>query len=364
MSAQSVHGRAPDLAGRLRELRVSGFPGVKITQRALGQALGGGKPISAPLISSWEKGLAAPTEQWIDAYASFFATSRSAEGGSLRLLRETELRPEELAARDRLRSELTKLRVEAMRSGEAEKPDPWRALGGSWHFADGMPVRIVTSQVPKDQLRSEATPTHPTLAYGKLYSYGNIDALFELHGHIRAANPQSDVRILKDEDIKPDDLSGHLVVLGGVDWNPLTRRLQDHWRLSVPIRQVSTGDDPAKACFDVETGQAAGQYYAELSDEGELLSDVGQFLRAPSPFNRRRTLTVCNALFGLGVYGVVRALTDKGFRQRNEGFLHDQFEGGDAYSILMRIDVVQANEVVTPDWTNPDSLLHEWPERS
>jgi hypothetical protein len=314
------------------------------------------------LISSWEKGAAVPTKKWIAAYATFFATSRSVESGSFRLLRDEELDSEERATRDALHRELTKLRVEALRSADSQVPDLRRALGGFWHFADGGPVRIVNGEVPEDQRNPDATPTHPTLTYGKLYSYSNLDALFELHGHIRAANPRSDVRVLKDRDIQPDDLSAHLVVLGGIDWNPLTGRLQEDRRLSLPLRQISTGEDPAKAYFEVASAEEAFVHRPELSADRELLSDVGYFLRTPNPYNRRRTLTLCNGLFSLGTYGVVRSLTDARFRDRNEEFLRARFSGSDTFSVLMRIDIIQSDEVVTPDWTDSATRLHEWPE--
>jgi len=363
VTAQPISG-ALQLAARLKELRESKFAGVRITQRALGKVLGREKTLSAPLISSWEKGAAVPTKRWVAAYATFFATSRSVEGGLFRLLRDEELDSEERAARDALHRELSKLRNEALRSADAHVLDLRRALGGSWHFADGGPVRIVNGEVPESQRNPEATPTHPTLTYGKLYSYSNVDALFELHGHIRAANPRSDVRVLKDIEVKPDDLSAHLVVLGGIDWNPLTERLQNDRRLATPVRQKSTGKDPAKAYFEVKSGDDVFVYRPELSDDRELLSDVGHFLRTPSPYNRRRTLTLCNGLFSLGTYGVVRTLTDARFRDRNEEFLRDRFSEGNTFSVLMRIDVVQSNEVVTPDWNDPATRLHEWPEVS
>ena len=362
MTARPTSGAALELAARLKELRETKFAGVRITQRALGRALGGDKTLSAQLISSWEKGAAVPTKKWITAYASFFATSRSVEGGSFRLLREEELDSEERAARDALHRELTKLRTDALRSADSQVPDLKRALGGSWHFADGGPVRIVCAGLPEDQVRPEADPAHPTLAHGKLYSYASIDALFELHGHIRAANPQCDVRVLTDGDVQPDDLSAHLVVLGGIDWNPLTNRLQEERRLSLPVRQISTGEDPAKAYFEVTSGEEVFVHGPELSADRELLSDVGYFLRTPNPYNRRRTLTLCNGLFSSGTFGVVRALTDARFRDRNEDFLRTRFSGSNTFSVLMRIDIVQGYEVVTPDWTDATTLLHVWPE--
>ncbi|HEX6338291.1 MAG TPA: hypothetical protein VFZ85_15115 [Jiangellaceae bacterium] len=359
MTAPTITSSAIDLASRLRELRESTFGGITITQRALGRAFGGNKPLSAPLISTWEKGTAVPTKKWIAAYATFFATKRSVESGSFRLLHEEELTEGERSERAVLEQELLSLRERSVRRQEARPPDdPRRALDGPWYFRDGKPVRIVCAERPTDQVNPEATPAHPSLAHGELYSFGSIDALFELFGHIRAANPRLEVRVVKESDLERDDFSCHLVVLGGVDWNPLMR-IQE--RLRVPVRQVSTGDDPAKAYFEVGAGDTLQQHHPDLTNERELISDVGLFLRAPSPFNRRRTLTICAGLFSLGTYGVVRALTDERFHERNEQYLLERFAGSDTYSIVMRVDVLNGDEALTPDWTDPFTRLHEWP---
>lgn len=359
MTAPTITSSAIDLSSRLRELRESRFRGITITQRALGRAFGGNKPLSAPLISTWEKGTAVPTKKWIAAYATFFATKRSVEGGSFRLLREEDLTEGERSERAVLEQELLSLRERSVRRQEIRPPDdPRRALDGLWYFRDGKPVRIVCAERPTDQVNPEATPTHPSLTHGELYSFGSIDALFELFGHIRAANPRLEVRVVKESDLERDDLSCHLVVLGDVDWNPLMR-IQE--RLRVPVRQVSTGDDPAKAYFEVGAGDTLQQHHPDLTNERELISDVGLFLRAPSPFNRRRTLTICAGLFSLGTYGVVRALTDERFHERNEQYLLERFAGSDTYSIVMRVDVLNGDEALTPDWTDPFARLHEWP---
>ncbi|HEX6195732.1 MAG TPA: helix-turn-helix transcriptional regulator [Jiangellaceae bacterium] len=344
------------LARRLQQLREEQWD-VHVTQRALAKALG----VSEALISSWEnqREPVTPPRRRLTEYATFFATRRSIEGRGSKLLPVGDLDRDERATRDELLKELTALREKAVRA-EAS-PHRVSALGGSWHFADGGPVRIVCAELPKAQLNSEITPTHPTLAYGELYSFGNIDALFELHGHIRAANPRSDVQIFKESKLHRDDFAAHLVVLGGVDWNHLTRRLQDDSRLGIPVRQVSPGDDPAKACFETGSGKEVQQHWATVRD-GELLSDVGQFVRTPNPYNRNRTLSICNGLYSLGTYGVVRSLTDTRFRERNEEYLRKRFERPDAFSLLMRIDVLNGDDALTPDWTSPTTVLHEWPE--
>jgi transcriptional regulator with XRE-family HTH domain len=352
------------LGRRLRELRERQFPGVTITQRALGKALGGTKPVSPPAISSWEKGTAVPSELRITAYATFFSTSRSVEGGSTRLLRDDELDANELAERDVLKRELLSLRARALNGAQAPAvPESSLALGGPWHFGDGRPIRIVCGEVPGEQRNPEATPTHPQFEYGELYSFSSIDALFELFGHIRAANPRSDVRVLKEREVEPDDLVGHLVVLGGVDWNPFARRLPELLP-EFPIKQISDGKDPRNAYFEVSVRDETRKHSAVLSADGELVYDVGLFVRSPNPANQERTLTICNAMYSVGTLGVVRTLTDVSFRDRNEEYLKERFPDSDAYGLLMRVLVFNGNEAVTPDWTVEGNRLHEWPDRT
>lgn len=349
-------GTQISLARRLRQLREEQWD-VRVTQHALAQALG----VSEALISSWENehNPVTPPRGRLAAYATFFATHRSVERAGPRLLPIGELNEDERATQETLLQELTALRDKAVRADQATPPSGG-VLGGSWHFDDEGPVRMVCAQVPDDQRNPEATPTHPTLVYGETYAFSNIDSLVELHGHIRAANPRSDVRIVKVSDLERDDYAAHLVVLGGIDTNLLTRRLQDDRRLQVPVRQVSSGDDPAKAYFETGSGDEVEQHWATVRD-GELQSDVGQFLRAPNPYNQSRTLSICNGLYSLGTYGAVRALTDTRFRDRNERYLRQRFDGRSSYSILMRIDVLNGDEALTPDWTDRTTRVHEWP---
>jgi hypothetical protein len=64
-------------------------------------------------------------------------------------------------------------------------------------------------------------------------------------------------------------------------------------------------------------------------------------------------------MYGTGVFGAVRTLTDKVFRSQNAQYLADTFGGRDAFSLLFRVQIVNG-VVVTPDWTAPDTVLHTW----
>jgi hypothetical protein len=98
--------------------------------------------------------------------------------------------------------------------------------------------------------------------------------------------------------------------------------------------------------------------YEDFGKGKELIADVGYLARLRNPFRVRRTLTICNGIHSRGVYGAVRCLTDAKVREENEKYLADRFPDGE-FAMLLRVPVV-ANETVSPDLQNPDTLLYEW----
>jgi hypothetical protein len=91
-----------------------------------------------------------------------------------------------------------------------------------------------------------------------------------------------------------------------------------------------------------------------------LREDVALFARAPNPYNKLRTVTICNGMYGAGSYGAVRALTDARFRDRNAKQLKDQFGDTDTYCVLTRV-TVENSVALTPDWTLAENRLFVWP---
>jgi transcriptional regulator with XRE-family HTH domain len=351
------------LAHRLRSLREER----KITQLQLAQALGGGKPLSVPLISSWEsrgKPKIPPLNR-LDAYALFFATRRSVRGGGARLPDLSELTGEERAIYDELRRELRGLRATALmrlnRDDSGAEPEADGPVPGPWQFDDGKTITLVCAQLPPEMLARMpyADPVVPD--YIELYTYADLDALFELHGHVRAVNPRSQVNLRVAQRLAPDDYSTHLVLLGGVDWNLVTQNVLN--RLNLPVRQVANWDSGRGPFFEVSQDDERHAFYPILDhsgDEERLVEDVAHFFRGPNPYNRKRTITICNGMYGRGVLGVVRALTDARFRDRNAGHISERFGDAESYSILTRV-VIESGVVLTPDWTLEGNRLHEWP---
>ncbi|MET0237742.1 MAG: helix-turn-helix transcriptional regulator [Kibdelosporangium sp.] len=351
------------LARRLRALREQHWPGLSITQQQLAEALGGRRPLSISLISSWENTgkPTVPPEKRLEAYATFFATSRSVEQEPYRVLMLGQLDESERAAREELRQELAQLRDQAALEPQARPAAQQPISTGLWHFNDNNIVTIVCAQLPlelRERFSGYADSDSPD--YVALYTYADLDALIELYGHIRAVNPATQVHFKTAQELTPDDYTSHLVLLGGVDWNFVTRDLLG--RVELPVRQVARAEESDIGGFEVVLPDGTVQLFApQLDGRGRLLEDVGHFYRGPNPFNAKRTVTICNGMYGRGTLGVVRALTDARFRDRNDTFVTRHFNDSRALSIITRVAMVTGG-ALTPDWTRPETRLHEWAE--
>lgn len=351
-----AESRRPALARRLRALREERWPEAGITQAQLAHALGGSKPLSVSLISSWENAdrPVAPPPRRLTAYATLFATRRSLSGGTVRVLPLDQLTDEERHRRAELLEELLWLRDGHERATEPET-DVWR-------FPVDEDVTIVCAPLPPE-LRRNLTYADPESAdFTSLYTYADPDALIELFGHIRSVNPENQVSFHTTEELTPDLYTTHLVLLGGVDWNTVTRDVIE--RVDLPVEQVARDDEEPvtePGGFRVRVAGEKKLFSPVLDSKGHLLEDVAHFYRDVSPFNQKRTVTVCNGMYGRGTLGAVRALTDKKFRDRNRAYLQERFGGIESFSIISRVPVV-AGQGLTPDWTLAENRLHEWPE--
>lgn len=307
------------LAHRLRTLRRRTWD-TPVTQPVLGGLLG----VKAPTISSWERTWDAtvPPEERLAAYATLFASRRSLDEG--RLLDVDELDPDEQARRSRLLEELRTLRQRALDQGTSPDADLWR-------FVDGGPVRLICGKVPDPP--ANASGAEPN--YMALSAYADLDALLELHGHIRSRNPESDVRVQLAARLEADDFGAHLVVLGN-----LALAATDLPALlpGFPFRQVTHPDVPDGEVFtDVASSRAHLPRFAGPRAERRVVEDIGMLARVPSPFDAARTLTICSGTYTRGVYGAVRALTDEEYRDENTREIHARFPDARRFGMLMRV---------------------------
>jgi len=356
------------LAQRLRELRHSGFPEVKLTQKQLANALSQDESVADSTLSAWENVQfpTPPPHSRLSAYAQFFATPRSLREGP-HLVPLEELTAEEHRTRKDLEQELFRLR-----DNEPEPPDEPEERQ-FWQFSDGAPITIICSDLlQSDELKLGPLAKEDNPNFAELYSFGDLDALMDLFGHLRATNPRTRVSLQRG-DLRHGatlDLANHLVVLGGIAWNDLTRRLDD--MVPLPVRQVKDSKIPSGEIFVTEGGPSSGERYEPRwrNDDpgtpgkpGLLLEDVGMLARVPNPYNALRTLTYCNGVHSRGVLGAVRCLTDSAVRGDNEQYLEERFRGADRFAILMRVPVL-GGLTLSPSLQSPGTVLFRWPADS
>ena len=345
---------AAQLAQRLRELRLRKWPDARLTQKALATAFSAEERLTAATVSSWES-LSAPKPpppRRLHAYARFFATPRSIRAEPT-LLPLEDLTEDELAAYKELEAELFRLRSWAIDEEEAV------AFSRSWHFSDTGRVTFVCAEQPRDQRGPLAEPSNPN--YTELQAFADVDALMELHGHLRAENPNMFVHFRIPSEVCHDDLTGHIILLGGVVWNEMTSALSE--MIQLPVRQVVDPEFPSGDSFAAEVDGEEKKFWPKWHDaEHTLLAeDVGLLARVPNPLNTSRTLTVCNGIHNKGVYGAARSLTDTALRDANERYISTHFGNSDSFVILMSVKII-GNQAITPDFSSPGVVLYQWPQ--
>ncbi len=228
-------------------------------------------------------------------------------------------------------------------------------------------------------------PSHPN-AIRNLVN-GDIDALLELVGHIRAENPSAAVQWkMSDALTSADDLTGHIVILGAADplsdGQPRMSPAEEFTRLlDLPVVVdmitpsgeeadpefdfgfVVTEDDKGNPAFggahsDVyrprfvrdESGDA--RPLVKLRGAPQLQYDVALVARQQNPLNLSAKVTMCSGLFSRGTYGAVRAFTDANLRARNEGYIANAVDV-ENFWMLFQVPIFSGNRTITPDLSRP-----------
>ena len=363
---------AEQLASRLRDMRTSHG----LTQAVLAQVLSDDARVAVPTVSSWESQTTPklPPVGRLKTYALFFSQQRIDVNAGLP-------REGDLKAADRDRFHALHRELLALRDAVVNRSS---SVGGSstWQFERG-PIRIICSEAPANErspLAKEGNPNHT-----RMFRYADLDALIELWGHIRASNPAlENVAHRLAAEVVADDLSGDVVVLGGIAWNPVASELQKRVLGELPVQQVKVPDLQNGEIFRTEgpggrdfrpqweerqysaqepmdPEQIEAEQVEDAWHDGkyrELVEDVALLARLPNPFYHRRTITICSGVYSRGVLGAVRTLTDRRVRKRNETYIANRFPGG-SFALLMRVPVVNG-EAISPDLENPINRLYEW----
>lgn len=359
----SVNGNAAaQLAKRLRDLRLREWADARLTQAKLAEALSQESQVGDATLSSWEslKHPKPPPRSRLTAYARFFATRRSLRGEP-HLLTLDELNDEERKRFEEIEAEL--LALHAALGADALAPEESRRQLLDFHDPGPLPgpIVILCPEAPTGLRGPLADETN--INHTRLHRFADADALLEAFGHIRALNPGRQVLHRLPSDVRKSDLQHHLVILGGIGWNPMLKRVQATLGRKLPIVQFEHESLTTGEVFRVwreETGEEE-TYFPRTEDDDRhspLTEDIALIARLPNPYNSGRTLTICNGVHSPGVLGAVLALTDETVRLVNEEYLADNFPGGE-FAILVWVPVL-GGTALAPDLKNPETRIFEW----
>jgi len=231
-----------------------------------------------------------------------------------------------------------------------------------WRFPPDEPVMITCGRIPESAAGrfGPSDPRDPD--YVDLLTYADPDALVHLFGHIRALNPENDVRFARTDELQTADYASHLVVIGGSDFNALTRDMFSalHLPAKISVRrdemdwlgvEVLDGDEPRR--FSPVRDDAYGTGTPILHE------DVILFFRGVNPLDRRRTITICAGGYARGTLAAARCLTDPVLGPANQAYLRGKVGANQHFGFVARAFVID-RVVAPPDLTNPEHRLYEW----
>jgi len=336
------------LAERLRALREQEH----LTQKQLARLLGGSEPLSIATVSLWEKPGSdrLPPPQRLEAYARLFCTSRSFDGGRLRLLSSGELTEQERERERELYDELVALRERAQStSAVVAARGPRSAL---WHFPDPIAVSVICSDAVDPP--PYAQPSH--LNYTRYARYADLDALVVVYGQVKTDNPERMVRILPAGRLAQDFALNHLIIIGGAASDATGLFAQD---IPLPAAEEIPGTDPVTHLFRCSVEGETREFKSSREDDGTLLQDVGLIARGPHPIIPGATVTLLSGITSRGVHGAAQCFIDQHVRDTNERYLESAFGNVESFCILMNIPV-QNDIALPPNLWRENTRLYEW----
>lgn len=348
----ATSGQDSPLAARLRRARQA----AGLTQRDVAIALG----VSIAGVSSWESRDAAkvPDTHRLEKYAAFLAERLDVDAAGIT--------GELLALREGARKRARTARAGAV-GARGTVSDAVEDDGGIWSFHTRLPITIICSRTPEAMLAGLdwARPTHPN--YVRMWGMAEVDAALSLNAYLRMHNPSVDVHIGTTDELRSTLLTGHVVVLGRLDWPTVGGPMLQRLGIPVGIRAADGGESAGEfdAVITTDDGRSWAPRLQEVASEEApvLLDDVALLARGPSPLNSSATVTVCTGMFNRGTTGLVRATTDRYLARANHEVLAARFGAGGAtresFALVARVNVV---DQVTPpvDLSVPGVLEWSW----
>lgn len=195
--------------------------------------------------------------------------------------------------------------IEAVRAtGKLRHLRRTRHLRRVWGIKDGDQVIVVCSELDEPATRQQVEPRE------FIYSlkYGDVDAYFEVLVTLLRLYPSIRMRVISAGEVEVTrvDLSRHLIVIGGPDYNALAERVlswqQTQFEYRSPHVSTRSTEHPEEIVLYDKVKQAE---YCHQTDT----HDFGYFERIPNPHNPRSRVIIIGGCHTIGVAGAVKAFS-------------------------------------------------------
>lgn len=178
---------------------------------------------------------------------------------------------------------------------------PDRSFREVWGFGEFDVATVVCSELDEAEERQHPEPWE----FIYLSKYGDQDALIEALTTIHELYPTVHVSYMTGTELweqrENDALAGNLVLVGGPDYNRMTRALERY----CPFEYSEAGGDNNISIRLKRGGQKFTPRRTETSPEEYL--DYGFFVSRRNPYNLQKRLVIVGGCHTRGVYGAIRA---------------------------------------------------------
>lgn len=179
-----------------------------------------------------------------------------------------------------------------------------RNLRKIWGFRDKDFVTIICSELDEPEERQNLEPRE----YIYNLKYGDLDAFFEVVITLLRLYPKIKLKILSsgEAEISKLDLSQNLVLIGGPDYNAVTKSILDTKKTIFYYKSIYNESVSKKYPNEIVICHRIRDIeYCEEDDT----KDFGYFERLSNPFNPKKKIIILGGCHTIGVTSAIKSLS-------------------------------------------------------
>lgn len=234
-----------------------------------------------------------------------------------------------------------------------------RHLRKVWGIRDGESVIVVCSELENPEHRQLVEPPREFIYSLK---YGDVDAYFEVVTTLLRLYPAIKLRIMSAGEATATrvDLARHLILIGGPDYNALTREILNQSDTQFDYRSPDGATQSEKTPQEIVLYDKGSDkeycFPTKISEDGDRDQDYGYFERIANPRYRKKNIVLIGGCHTVGVTGAVKAFSmaesEEGEIQgqvlTNAALVAKRVGKAQAFAVVVSADRVLGQTISTP----------------